>query len=192
MVEAWVALAAVVCLLVLAPVAGLVAGTRVDDTLQRAVREQAQARRQVSAVVLHPPKEPPADPAAGTAGGAGGSESAPSGQSGPYPRVLAEWTAPDGTARTGPVTTVDGTPKPGDRLRIWTDRTGRPVSRPLDPVVAAAYAGLAGFAAAGALALLVDTVRRLVVRRLMHHRYARLDRAWAAAGPDWGRADAGS
>ncbi|MGG8410562.1 Rv1733c family protein [Streptomyces sp. 12297] len=183
LVEAWVALAAVVCLFVAAPAVGWVTGSRVGDTLQQASRRQHEERRMVAAVVVRPAKEPPAAP---------GAEPAARQESGPYPQVFAEWTAPDGSAHTGAVAAVQETPRPGDRLRIWTDAHGRLVPRPLDSATAASYAALAGLAAAVALATLVDTVRRLVVRRLMHRRYARLDRAWAAAGPDWGRADAGS
>ncbi|MFD8986088.1 hypothetical protein ACFV0Q_40270, partial [Streptomyces sp. NPDC059564] len=69
---------------------------------------------------------------------------------------------------------------------------GRLVGQPLDPSAASFHAGVAGLAAALTAAALAETVRRLVVRRLMHRRYIRLDRAWAAAGPDWGRAGAGS
>lgn len=83
-------------------------------------------------------------------------------------------------------------PRPGERFRIWTDAGGRVVGQPLDPSAAVFHAGMAGLAAAICVATLVETVRRLVVRRLMHRRYIRLDRAWAAAGPDWGRAGAGS
>lgn len=82
-------------------------------------------------------------------------------------------------------------PHPGDRFRIWTDARGRLVGQPLDPSAASFHAGTAGLAAAAGVAVMAVTVRRLVVRRLMHRRYIRLDRAWAAAGPDWGRADAG-
>ncbi|MFI1203723.1 hypothetical protein ACH4VR_30545 [Streptomyces sp. NPDC020883] len=56
----------------------------------------------------------------------------------------------------------------------------------------AALAGVAGVAAATAVGWLVEGGRRLAVRRLMARRFRRWGAAWARAGQDWGRADAGS
>ena len=42
--------------------------------------------------------------------------------------VQASWTAPDGTARTGPVSALAGLPA-GSRVEIWIDRSGARVSR---------------------------------------------------------------
>jgi hypothetical protein len=39
---------------------------------------------------------------------------------------------------------------------------------------------------------LVECGRRLVLWRMVRRRYARLDRAWEQAGPDWGLTGAGS
>ncbi|MFJ8013351.1 hypothetical protein [Streptomyces sp. NPDC096339] len=181
--EAWVAFAALVCLLVVAPALGWVAGLKVDGTLQRAAHEQRQERHLVAAVVLRPAPEP-----------ASGSSADPSAQRTAPQRtqIVASWTAPDGSRHQGTVPAAEEPPRPGDRFRIWTDARGRLVGQPLDPSFAALHAGVAGLAIAIGAAALVETVRRLVVRRLMHRRYIRLDRAWAAAGPDWGRAGAGS
>ncbi len=79
-------------------------------------------------------------------------------------RDRASWTAPDGSSHQGTVPAAEEPPRPGDRFRIWTDARGRLVGQPLDPSAAVFHAGT----------------------------YIRLDRAWAAAGPDWGRAGAGS
>ncbi|MEV7616222.1 hypothetical protein [Streptomyces sp. NPDC089799] len=217
MIEAWVALAALVCLFVVAPAIGWISGLSVDATLQRAVREQRQERHLVPAVVVRAVN--------GTAPGPGplqvsqrqephrprqqtpqrGPEEMPEGEhvtqqalrqeprQGPQrTRILAAWTAPDGSAHQGAVPAAEEPPRPGDRFRMWTDGGGRPVARPLDPSTAALHAGLVGLAAALAVAALVETVRRMVLRRLVHRRYQRLDRAWAVVGPDWGRAGAGS
>ncbi|MGI5448337.1 Rv1733c family protein [Streptomyces sp. CA-243310] len=181
--EAWVAFAAVVCVLVVAPAVGWVTGLQVDGTLQRAASEQRQERQLVPAVVLRAAPDLPAgaddDPTADR-------------QTPARTQVVASWIAPDGTGRQGTVPAAEEPPRPGDRFRMWTDSGGRLVGRPLDPSAASFHATMAGLAAALGLAALVETVRRLVVRRLMHRRYSRLDRAWAAAGPDWGRAGAGS
>ncbi|MFI5763547.1 Rv1733c family protein [Streptomyces sp. NPDC051563] len=181
--EAWVAFAALLCVLLVAPAVGWAAGVRVDGTLQRAAREQRQERHLVPAVVVRPTP----DPLLGAA-----TEPAAQRQSPQRTQIVASWTAPDGSNHQGTVPAAEEPPHPGDRFRIWTDTHGRLVGQPLDPSSASFHASTAGLAAALGIAALVETLRRLVVRRLMHRRYIRLDRAWAAAGPDWGRADAGS
>ncbi|MFG2295787.1 hypothetical protein [Streptomyces sp. NPDC048603] len=214
LIEAWAALTTLVCLLVVAPAIGWLSGLSVDATLQRAAREQRQERHLVPAVVVRTVAGQPVP----TQAQAQAQQRAPkpdqqqtqpqdrqqdrqqeqqqSRQSplqGPQrTRVLAAWTAPDGSTHQGAVPAAEEPPRPGDRFRMWTDSGGRPVARPLDPSAAALHAGLAGLAAALAVAALVETVRRMVIRRLVHRRYQLLDRAWAAVGPDWGRAGAGS
>ncbi|GGT15408.1 hypothetical protein GCM10010286_46370 [Streptomyces toxytricini] len=179
--EAWVAFAAVVCVLLVAPAVGCAAGLRVDDRLQRAAREQQQERFLVPAVVVRPAEEGP-----------GGAEANPQRQSPRRTLVVAEWTAPDGSGHRGTVPAAEEPPQAGDRFRIWTDTRGRLVGRPLDAASAGAHAAVVGLAAAAGVALLAETGRRLVVRRLVHRRHALLDRAWAEAWRDWGRAGAGS
>ncbi|MER5760054.1 hypothetical protein [Streptomyces sp. NPDC002082] len=181
--EAWVAFAALLCVLLVAPAIGWAAGVRVDGTLQRAAREQREERHLVPAVVVRPTP----DPVLGAA-----TDPAAQRQTPQRTQIVASWTAPDGSNHQGTVPAAEEPPHPGDRFRIWTDTHGRLVGQPLDPSSASFHAGVAGLAAALGIAALVETLRRLVVRRLMHRRYIRLDRAWAAAGPDWGRADAGS
>ncbi|MFF1408667.1 hypothetical protein ACFVX6_02535 [Streptomyces sp. NPDC058289] len=181
--EAWVAFAALLCVLLVAPAIGWAAGLRVDGTLQRAAREQREERHLVPAVVVRPTP----DPLLGAA-----TDPAAQRQTPQRTQIVASWTAPDGSNHQGTVPAAEEPPHPGDRFRIWTDAHGRLVGQPLDPSSASFHAGMAGLAAALGIAALVETLRRLVVRRLMHRRYIRLDRAWAAAGPDWGRADAGS
>ncbi|MFB7462004.1 hypothetical protein ACFCZ1_00625 [Streptomyces sp. NPDC056224] len=197
--EAWVAFTALVCVLLVAPTIGWVAGVQVDGTLQRAVREQRQERHLVPAVVVRAaPESASASDSASDSASASASEpgeaAVPSAhQTAPQrTQVVASWTAPDGSSHEGTVPAAEEPPRPGERFRIWTDAHGGLVGQPLDPSSAAVHAGVAGLAAALAVAVLVETVRRLVVRRLMHQRYMRLDRAWAAAWPDWGRAGAGS
>jgi len=181
LVEAWVALATVLLIALAAPAAGWVSGTLVNDVLQQSVRVQHQQRHHIQAVVVRRLPDPPLSP---------GTEA--SAERGARLRVMANWTAPDGTPHTGSVTAGRQASEAGDRFRIWTDDRGRLVSRPMDGATATTHAALAGFASAAAAGTLAEVVRRLVVRRLMHRRYARLDRAWAAAGPDWGRTGAGS
>ncbi|GHH93443.1 Rv1733c family protein [Streptomyces capillispiralis] len=179
--EAWVALAALLLVLVAAPVIGRLVGGAAQDALQRSVRAQHQARHQVAATVVRGLEPSPLD-------------SDPEISSGTEARnrVLARWTAPDGTERRGPVPTRLNDPQPGDRFRTWTDRQGRLVARPLDGATATTHAVLAGVGAALVTACLVEGGRRLIVRHMLRRRYARWDQAWDKAGPDWGRTGAGS
>ncbi|MEU7551849.1 hypothetical protein AB0B01_05685 [Streptomyces sp. NPDC044571] len=181
--EAWVALTALVCVLVVAPVVGWIAGLEVDGTLQRAAREQRQERYLVPAVVLRPAQDPIAQ---------AGADPSAQRQTPQRTQIVAAWTAPDGSSHEGTVPAAEEPPQAGDRFRIWTDTEGRLVGRPLDPTSASSNAAVVGLAAGVGVAALAETVRRLVVRRLVHRRYLYLDRAWAAVGPDWGRAGAGS
>ncbi|MEV5355301.1 hypothetical protein ACIPM2_14160 [Streptomyces sp. NPDC086081] len=179
--EAWLALAALLLVLAAAPLAGVLVGGAAQDALQRSVREQHHARRLVTATVVRELGRSPldADPETSTGRDA-------------RTRVLAGWTAPDGTAHQGPVLAALKNPRPGDEFRIWTDRHGRMVARPLDSATASTHAVLAGFGAALLAGGLVEGGRRLIVWRMVRRRYARWDRAWQKAGPDWGRTGTGS
>ncbi|MFC8174199.1 hypothetical protein [Streptomyces sp. NPDC057325] len=182
LVEAWIALAAVVLLRVAVSLVGLRAGASAHESLRHAVRARQQLRTPTTARVVRP-----ADASAS------GPRTAESGGEERFRRsVVARWTAPDGSSRTGTVTTARRHSAPGDASSLWTDRDGRPVAPPVGPDTARAHAITAGLTAALLTGLLVGTGRRLAVRRLVLLRYARLDRAWAAAGPDRGRTGTGS
>ncbi|RSN43851.1 hypothetical protein DMH12_32155 [Streptomyces sp. WAC 04229] len=178
--EAWVALAGLLLILSVAPLLGVLAGGAAQDTLQRSVREQHESRHRVTATVVRPLERSTlsVDPE-------GAGESLRS-------RVLADWTGPDGSRHEGSVTVgIDG-PDPGDRFGLWTDERGRAVARPLDGATAATHAVLAGIGAAVAAAALVEAGRRIAVWRMVRGRYARWEREWERAGPDWGRTGTGS
>ncbi|KKD08124.1 hypothetical protein [Streptomyces sp. WM6386] len=179
--EAWVALAAMVLILVVAPVAGVVVGGLAQDSLQESVRNQRVVRHVVTATVTRKLDRSPldADPETST-----GREM--------RTRVLADWTAPDGTAQHGPVLANLKEPHQGDHFTIWTDAQGHIVARPLDSATATTHAVLAGFGAALLGIGLVESARRLIVWRMVRRRYARWDQAWDRAGPDWGRTGTGS
>ncbi|MFI8321544.1 hypothetical protein [Streptomyces sp. NPDC085529] len=182
LVEAWVALTAAVLLSVAVPVAGWTVGASAQHSLQRAVHAQQQGRTETTARVL---RAAPTPPRATTT-------SEHTAEQRFRRTVVARWTAPDGTTRTGTVTTARTDATPGGTFSLWTDRDGRPVTAPLARGTARAHAVVAGLTAAALCGLGVELVRRLVMRRLRHRRYARLDRAWASVGPDWGRTGAGS
>ncbi|MEW2447036.1 hypothetical protein AB0896_05670 [Streptomyces parvulus] len=178
--EAWVALAGLLLILSVAPLLGVLAGGAAQDTLQRSVRAQHESRHRVTATVVRPLER-----SALTVDPEGAGESLRS-------RVLADWTAPDGSRHEGPVTVGLDDPDAGDRFGLWTDDRGHAVARPLDGATATTHAVLAGTGAALAAAALVEACRRVAVRRMVRARYARLEREWERAGPDWGRTGAGS
>ncbi|MFJ9895531.1 hypothetical protein ACIQPR_19685 [Streptomyces sp. NPDC091280] len=181
LVEAWLALVVLLLVLVAAPLTGSLVGALAQDALQRSVREQHADRHVVTATVVKKLKgaEIDPDPDSATARDV-------------RSRVLADWTGPDGTAQHGAVMASLNTPHTGDHFTLWTDGHGRVVARPLDAATATTHAVLAGFGAALLTAGLVDSGRRLVLWRMVRRRYARWDRAWERAGPDWGRTGTGS
>jgi hypothetical protein len=179
--EAWLALAALLLILVAVPVVSVLVGGLAQDALQQSVREQRQDRHPVVATVVKKADRSPLDPDPETA-------TAPDALS----RVVADWTAPDGTAQHGTAMAALGSPRPGDQFTLWTDEHGRPVGRPLDTATATTHAVLAGFGAAALCAGLIEGSRRLMVWRMVRRRYDRWDQAWSQAGPDWGRTGTGS
>ncbi|MER5767272.1 hypothetical protein [Streptomyces sp. NPDC001985] len=181
LVEAWTALLAALLLVTAAPAVGWFAGSATEDSLRQSARQQRLQRHPVTATVLGPlspagaPVYTPDSPAARE-----------------KPRLVrARWTAVDGGSRTGSVPTTLRDPRPGDRLTVWTDTRGRTAPLPLEPSAVRVHAVLGGLGAAFVCAGLVEALRRLIVRWLSRRRFARLDRAWAATGPDWGRTGTG-
>ncbi|MDX3582265.1 hypothetical protein OG920_04180 [Streptomyces europaeiscabiei] len=181
LVEAWLAFAALLLIIVAAPLIGAVAGTTAQGALQQSVRDQQQARHRVTATVVKKVDGSPLDPDPETA-------TTRDRQS----RVVADWTGPDGTDHHGTVMANLKTPQPGDHFTLWTDGRGRIVGRPLDTTTATTHAVLAGFGATALAAGLVEGARRLIVWRMVRRRYAHWDQAWDKAGPDWGRTGTGS
>ncbi|MDQ0954583.1 hypothetical protein QFZ24_008506 [Streptomyces phaeochromogenes] len=179
--EAWLALGALLLILVAAPLVGVLIGGLAQDALQQSVREQRLDRHPVTATVIKKADRTPLDPDPETSSGRDS-----------HTRVIADWKAPDGTARRDTVMAVLNSPQRGDHFTVWTDLHGRIVGRPLDTATAATHAVLAGFGTAVACAGLVEGSRRLVVWRMVRRRYDRLDQAWSQAGPDWGRTGTGS
>jgi len=179
--EAWLALLALLLILVIGPVIGSFTGHAAQDALQRSVREQQDSRRLVTATVIRKLDRSPLDV----------DPEATSGRS-PRTRVVADWTAPDGTSRHGAVMAGLQTPHRGDHFDLWTDLHGRIAARPLDSATATTHAVLAGAGAALLTAALIEGGRRFAVWRMVRRRYARWDQAWDRAGPDWGRTGTGS
>uniref|UniRef100_A0AAU3H2G0 Proline rich protein membrane protein n=1 Tax=Streptomyces sp. NBC_01401 TaxID=2903854 RepID=A0AAU3H2G0_9ACTN len=180
--EAWVALAALLLMLA-APVLGWRAGSLTDDALRRTVRTQHEQRRPTPAVVVRAvpgTSRIAQDPDAAVTEGSMRTS------------VVARWLAPDGTARTGTVSAGPTETAPGTPIQIWTDTRGRSVMRPMDISTARMHGVLAGLGSTLLAGGLTEMARRFVVWRMMQRRYARLDRAWAQVGPDWGRTGTGT
>lgn len=180
-VEAWVALAAAALMLVAAPLVGTATGSLTEEALHRAIQTQHAERQKVTATVVRPVAQPPLDPDPETASARDG-----------HRLVVANWTTPEGSQRSGTVTTRIPTATIGDHFPLWTDAKGHPVARPMDPDTATAHAILAGFGVAAATGGVVEGMRRLLVWRLVCRRYAAWDSEWARTGPDWGRTGTGS
>ncbi|AQU70029.1 hypothetical protein [Streptomyces niveus] len=182
LVEAWVALGALVLMFLAVPVIGWISGTATDDAFRRTIRAQHEDRHRAQALVVRLTTAPARvmyDP-----------ETSAERETGRP--VIAKWTAPDGSRHTETVRAAPATVRAGDTFPVWTDRAGHLAERPTDLTTARTHAVLAGIGAATLAAGLVEAARRLVVRNLYQRRYARLDLAWAQAGPDWGRTGAGS
>jgi hypothetical protein len=179
--EAWLTLAALVLVLVAAPLIGALVGTAAQDALRLSVREQRQARHKVTATVVRKVAGSPLDPDPETSTARDRNS-----------RVVVDWTAPDGSSRHGTVSASLKDPRPGDRFTMWTDKRGRTVGRPLDPATASTHSMLAGLGSALLAAGVVESARRLILWRMVRRRYARWDQAWDKAGPDWGRTGTGS
>jgi hypothetical protein len=182
LVEAWVAVCALLLVVLGAPLAGWLCGTAADSSLRDTVRAQHRQRHVVSAVVVS------------TRGDGAGTALDPESA---LPRdrdsrVVAVWHTADGSAHRG---TVSG-PRPGmragDSFTMWTDQRGTQVRPPLDATVADVHAGVVGAVSATVAALLALCARRLIVWRLVRRRHRRLDQDWAHVGPDWGRTGTGS
>ena len=98
--------------------------------------------------------------------------------------VGAEWTAPDGQQRTGPIQVPDSTPK-GTHERIWVTGGGDPAAPPLPVTEVARLAGRAAFGAIVVLiflALIAGGAIRYVINR---RRMAAWDAEWAVTEPLW-------
>jgi hypothetical protein len=179
--EAWVALAALLLILLAAPLIGVLVGGLAQDALQHAVRDQREARHLVTATVVKKLARSPLEPDPESASGREARS-----------RVKADWAGPDGTAQHGNVMASLKSPHPGDHFTLWTDGKGRIAARPLDTATATTHAVLAGVGVTALSAGSFEGGRRLIVWRMVRRRYARWDQAWERAGPDWGRTGTGS
>ncbi|WP_407554266.1 hypothetical protein QOM21_30745 [Streptomyces sp. Pv4-95] len=179
-IEAWVSLTAALLITLGAPSVGWFTGQAAHGALLETVRLQHAQRHLVWVTVDRLVSRTPLDPDPET-----------SSERDAHRRVIARWTAYDGSLHTGRLASPRPV-EPGEHFRIWTDHGGRVMPRPMDVSTAGTHAVLAGLGAAAAAGGLIEGGRRLVVWRLRVRRYRRWDEEWERAGQDWGRAGAGS
>ncbi|RXS71624.1 hypothetical protein EST54_00620 [Streptomyces sioyaensis] len=166
MAESWMILTTGVLIAVLAPAAGAVAGSAVDDASQ----QQSRQWHTVSAVVT---KDPPASIGVEPLGGAGG-----------RPHTTVRWTAPDGTVRTGEAAVAPGV-KAGDRTTVRLDRHGSVVRNPVSPEGSLAESIAMGTVAASGTGVVLLGAERAGAHLLNRRRYAQWEKEWAEADSQW-------
>lgn len=173
--EAWLALGAMILVVVVAPLVGWLGASAAHGSLLRTVEEQHRLRHQVWATAESMQDRAPLDPDPESAS-----------QQADRRHVVAYWAGPDGSSHKDTVSTEERV-QPGERFRIWTDADGLPANRPMSPRTASSYAALAGLAAGAGAAGAMEAGRRLAMRQLLSRRYALWDAEWSRIGPDWGR-----
>jgi hypothetical protein len=173
--EAWLALGAMILVVIVAPLAGWLGASAAHQALIKNVEEQKRVRHQVWAVAESVQDRAPLD-----------SDPESAAQQPDRRHVVAHWAGPDGSSHKNTVTTRHGV-QPGERFRIWTDDDGMVMPRPMSPQTASSYAALAGLAVGAGAAGAMEAGRRLTMRQLLRRRYALWDAEWARIGPDWGR-----
>ncbi len=167
-VEAAMVAAALILFLAGAPLLAVFAWHWADSAALRVQQRQRSSWHEVSAVVLASPR-PIVDIGYG---GVTGSE------------VLARWTAPDGTARTGDVT-APASAQVGSTVRIWVNQSGGATGPPLRAEQATGQAVLAGVLALFALAAVLVCAVALAVHVLDRRRLESWAADWRATGPSW-------
>lgn len=160
---AWVVLAAVLLLAVVA----LAVGIGTYDRIAERARVEAGERTKVTATLLA------AAPAVTVQT-----------RYRPSIGVEAQWTGPDGASRTGRVP-VAGAADAGDEVPVWVDRDGalaKPSTTGFEAVSTGIVSGL-GVLLFGAAPL--GLAWRLVLRATEAANSRRWEREWAKVGPDW-------
>jgi hypothetical protein len=107
----------------------------------------------------------------------------------PAAAATARWRLPNGTERSGTLTTVTAPAiyyaPAGTVVPVWLDRSGQPVPSPPSPgdmIVDALFTGVSVTAGATLVLSLCYLLCRTILDR---HRRGRWDSAWAAVGPRW-------
>ncbi len=96
----------------------------------------------------------------------------------PQVPVLARWTAPDGSPRTGPIVVTMSAPA-GTEVPIWTDRAGNVVDPPREHEQTVLRASVAAMVAGFVVAMLLGGARAGVRRAVDRRRMAGWDAEWS-------------
>ena len=166
--EAALLAAPLAAFLVVVPLAAIIGGGRAYGAGLRVERAEQAARHPVPAVLLAAAPE--------------------RGHEEYKPRVLARWTAPDGTPRSGRIIAPPGTPA-GRMVTLWIDVSGRPTGKPLEAadvigraIATALFVAMIAAVAAGSALLSAAVLVRWV---LFRRRLAAWEAEWRAVGPHW-------
>jgi hypothetical protein len=165
-VETVILIALLAACLSAAPLAAHAAARWSSASSWRELRAQYASSRQVTAVLLD---------ASVTYQGYGGGYLAS--------QATARWRAPDGKTVTGTITTSVNA-KAGSTMKIWTNRSGQPVTL-LGQGDIALRADLAATAATAVLGVLLLVTVTVVRRALNRRRLAAWDADWLVTGPRW-------
>jgi multisubunit Na+/H+ antiporter MnhC subunit len=107
----------------------------------------------------------------------------------PAAAARARWRLPDGTQRSGTLTTTTAPAisyaPAGTWVQIWLDRSGEPEAPPPSPIEVILTALIAGFATTIGAALVLTLCYHGCRMVLDLHRLRRWESAWAAVGPRW-------
>jgi hypothetical protein len=156
---------AVLCLLLLAAPAGLVAGNVTAGSLHASTAARTAALHREPAVLLA--DAPPAE-----------------GSTRSTVPTRATWAAPDGSGRTGTVAAPRGA-HAGSAVGIWVDDAGTPVPAPATGPQITAQGALAGVLTALALLIAAGSAQLCAGWWLARHRASRWAAAWATVEPLW-------
>jgi hypothetical protein len=107
----------------------------------------------------------------------------------PMGAARARWRRPDGTQRSGTLTTMTApaiyNAPARTSVRVWLDPSGNPEDPPPGPVDMICTALVAGITATEGAALVLIFCYLLCRMVLDRHRLARWESAWATVGPRW-------
>lgn len=157
----------VAAFLIGAPFAALAAGTWVHGTARQAQLAQEASRYQVTAIVVAASASPT---------DAGAEELAWQAQ--------ARWRAPDGQEVIHEVPVRSGTVA-GEKVQVWTDRTGAVTDAPLSDAQVAEQATVAEVTAVVVAAGVLALVGALALWTINKRQLADWDADWHATGPRW-------
>ena len=168
---AWIRIGLVLAFLIGAPLIAWGCGHWAASVAASAVQAQRADRHRVPATLLR---------------------SLPGDSAYPYPTgvslgwVMARWTGPGGSVRTGYVQAPFGS-RAGSTVQVWLDRSGKPAPPLLLRSQAQGWVFMMAVLAPIVLALLLLTVAGLLDRILERRRLADWEHAWSAIEPRWTR-----